>query len=189
MHTVQVVDDTTFRICVITWVTSEDYADVAVFVNAIGTSYVDPHDHDLDGMRGVCRSPLGQTKSPEFRVGEILVVDGYGREVGGRRRKPSKWCVSFEEFRLGQLDTAIRLAEEVTHQYTTTPTPTETLQITLGEKDLLEEGEEGMRNDNLHLEMIAEDVVMLATILSKLGRSNMLRGYSKSILSQEERDW
>lgn len=33
-----------------------------------------------------------------FRVGDVLFVDDEGREIGGRRRNPSRWGVVFETF-------------------------------------------------------------------------------------------
>lgn len=49
--------------------------------------------------------------SPLFEVGEILVVNNYGREINGQGRKPSKWDVRYEEFR--SITKAIARAVEV----------------------------------------------------------------------------
>ena len=46
-----------------------------------------------------------------------------------------------------------------------------------------------MQNEYIDLDRLAEDVVMLTTILAKLLQSRMLRGYAKSILSHEEQAW
>lgn len=35
-------------------------------------------------------------RMPVFALGEILVLDGEGREIGGRGRKPNKWDVDWE---------------------------------------------------------------------------------------------
>jgi hypothetical protein len=37
-------------------------------------------------------------RAPVFTLGEVLIVDGDGREMAGQGRKPSKWDVSYEEF-------------------------------------------------------------------------------------------
>jgi len=46
--------------------------------------------------------PLGtailDVRQPVFAVGEILVVDGLGREIGYPGRKPDKWDVEYEGF-------------------------------------------------------------------------------------------
>jgi len=46
-----------------------------------------------------------------FELGEILILDDYGREIGGRGRKPSKWFVEHKEF--DSLDEAIECAIKV----------------------------------------------------------------------------
>lgn len=60
--------------------------------------------------------PVGQPlllglRCPVFTVGEILILDASGREVGGRGRKPSKWDVEVEYF--DDLGAAVRRAREV----------------------------------------------------------------------------
>jgi hypothetical protein len=58
-----------------------------------------------------------RVKLMPLRVGEVLVLDGHnGREMCGRRRKPSKWFVEFETF--SNLDDAIRRAKEVSPEVT-----------------------------------------------------------------------
>lgn len=37
-------------------------------------------------------------RAPVFALGEILVVDESGREIGGIARKPSKWDIDYEEY-------------------------------------------------------------------------------------------
>jgi len=49
--------------------------------------------------------------APVFWLGEILVVDEGGREIGGKGRKPSKWAVEYEEF--DDLAEAVRRSREV----------------------------------------------------------------------------
>lgn len=124
------------RLCVITGVTSEEYANVTIYVDRAQNHWVAPLDHDINRMRSLCqRDPMGLGKLPVFRVGEILVVNVHGREVAGQRRNPSAWCVSCEEFPLEQIDAAIRIAMDATKQYDTTPMATETTQITLWDKE------------------------------------------------------
>lgn len=47
-----------------------------------------------------------------FELGEILILDGSGREVGGMGRKPSKWSVTTEEF--DDIEAAVARSREVT---------------------------------------------------------------------------
>ena len=56
--------------------------------------------------------PALQIQAPVFQLGEILLLDGTGREVGGSQRKPSKWIISYEEF--NDAETAIKRSIEVT---------------------------------------------------------------------------
>lgn len=51
-------------------------------------------------------------RMPVFALGEILILDDYGREYGGLGRKPSKWAVETEEF--ADLPAAIARAQAVT---------------------------------------------------------------------------
>lgn len=50
-------------------------------------------------------------RTPVFTLGEILVLNECGREIGGHGRKPSKWWVEYEEF--PTIEQAIKRAEEV----------------------------------------------------------------------------
>lgn len=50
-------------------------------------------------------------RTPVFAVGELLVLNESGREVGANGRKPSKWFVEVEEF--DNIDDAVRRAREV----------------------------------------------------------------------------
>ena len=50
-------------------------------------------------------------RAPVFDIGEILVLDLDGREIGGRGRKPSKWDVKCEVF--DDIEKAIERAREV----------------------------------------------------------------------------
>ena len=52
-------------------------------------------------------------KLPVFELGEIIVVDECDREVGGEKRKPSKWLVEYKEFKLEDIEKAIRLAKKL----------------------------------------------------------------------------
>jgi hypothetical protein len=53
-------------------------------------------------------------KLPVFFLGEILILDGSGREAAGQQRKPSKWSVEIEEF--NTLDEAVSKAQEVLNE-------------------------------------------------------------------------
>jgi len=50
-------------------------------------------------------------RQPVFMMGEILILDGDGREIGGRMRKPDKWDVTIEIYRT--IEDAVTRAEEV----------------------------------------------------------------------------
>lgn len=50
-------------------------------------------------------------REPVFNVGEILILDRSGREVGYPGRKPSKWDVRCEFF--DDLDLAVKRSKEV----------------------------------------------------------------------------
>ncbi len=50
-------------------------------------------------------------RAPVFHLGEVLLVDEDGREVGGLMRKPNKWDVTYEEFSL--VGDAYRRVQEV----------------------------------------------------------------------------
>lgn len=54
---------------------------------------------------------LFNLRTPNFVLGEILILDGDGREVDGSGRKPDKWAVKVERF--ADLDAAVRRAEKV----------------------------------------------------------------------------
>ena len=46
-----------------------------------------------------------------FELGEILILDSYGREFGGAGRKPSKWFVEYKMF--DEIDKAIDCALKI----------------------------------------------------------------------------
>ena len=50
-------------------------------------------------------------KLPVFHLGEILILDEFGREVSGMCRKPSKWSVEVEEF--NDLQEAIKCVQKL----------------------------------------------------------------------------
>jgi len=60
-------------------------------------------------------NPIGlaalRLRVPVFHLGEILVLDGSGREVSGLGRKPGKWSVTIEEFT--DIDLAVARAMDV----------------------------------------------------------------------------
>lgn len=49
-----------------------------------------------------------------FDVGEICIVDDCGREINGKKRKPSKWDVAVEEYEC--FDDALSKAIEVSNE-------------------------------------------------------------------------
>jgi len=51
-----------------------------------------------------------------FALGEIVIVDEYGREVCGDGRKPSKWLVEFKEFK--NIHEALACSRKVTKKDT-----------------------------------------------------------------------
>ena len=57
-------------------------------------------------------------RAPVFYIGEILIIDGDGREVAGLGRKASKWTVSTEEF--DDLDAAVARARQAMSDRVTT---------------------------------------------------------------------
>ena len=56
-------------------------------------------------------TPFVNAKLPVFHLGEILILDNSGREVGGLCRKPSKWSVEFQEF--DNLDEAVQKSKNL----------------------------------------------------------------------------
>ncbi len=50
-------------------------------------------------------------KDTVFELGEIMVLNEYGREISGRQRKPGKWYVDYKEF--DDIKKAIRCARDV----------------------------------------------------------------------------
>jgi len=53
----------------------------------------------------------GFARRPCFTKGEVLIVDGHGREVAPPGRRPAKWGVRYEVF--DTLEEAVRRAREV----------------------------------------------------------------------------
>lgn len=56
---------------------------------------------------------LGDVKTTVFTIGEIIVVNDYGREIIGKGRSPRKWFIEYEEFNSYDkaLDRAIELRD------------------------------------------------------------------------------
>lgn len=52
--------------------------------------------HEVD--RNLAMFALLKMRVPVFDLGEIIVLDRSGREIGARGRKPAKWLISFETF-------------------------------------------------------------------------------------------
>ena len=46
-----------------------------------------------------------------FCLGEIIIVDSFGREIIGAGRKPSKWHVEYKEFT--SIKEAVKLANKI----------------------------------------------------------------------------
>lgn len=57
------------------------------------------------------RHDMIRAELPVFTLGEIIIVDDSEREIGGIRRKASKWFVEYELF--DNLDEAVAKANEV----------------------------------------------------------------------------
>ena len=55
-----------------------------------------------------------RVKTRVFHVGELLLLNEYGREIGYPGRKPSKWQVDYETWPLAEVDQAVQRAREVT---------------------------------------------------------------------------
>lgn len=66
--------------------------------------------HEVDP--NLAMAALLVLRVPVFVLGEIILVDDSGREIGGNMRKPSKWDISYEEFDLS-VD-AVARSREVT---------------------------------------------------------------------------
>ena len=75
------------------------------FVTPANPREVNP-DSLVDGKLHVRR--------PVFYVGELLLLDEYGREIGYPGRKPGRWDISYETFPCDRWEDAARRASEVT---------------------------------------------------------------------------
>jgi len=53
----------------------------------------------------------GSVRMPVFEIGEVLIVNDYGREIVGHGRKADKWDVDYEEF--DTIEEAVVRAREV----------------------------------------------------------------------------
>lgn len=54
------------------------------------------HLHEVDPELALLLMLKGRI--PVFSLGEIIILDESGREVGGHMRKPSKWDIEYETF-------------------------------------------------------------------------------------------
>ena len=54
-----------------------------------------------------------EIKVQVFELGEIIIVNDIGREIGGIERKADKWNVEYKEFHLKDIEKAIRLSEQL----------------------------------------------------------------------------
>lgn len=70
---------------------------------------------DVQPISTVLGNPMAalMARTPVFVLGEILILDGDGREFAGRGRKPGKWGVELQNFG-HDLEAAVRRAEELT---------------------------------------------------------------------------
>lgn len=58
---------------------------------------------------------LGKVYTQVFELGEIVIVNDYGREIVGKGRKPDKWWVEFKEF--DKIEDAIKCSLKITGTY------------------------------------------------------------------------
>ena len=99
------------KYCVLTKVPSDEDKEGNLYDDVIY------YDKSLKKWRLVGEGDCGEAKNwksiklPVFALGEILILDETGREIGGDRRKPSKWFVEYKEFY--NVEEAIKCSEEV----------------------------------------------------------------------------
>ena len=84
--------------------------------SAMGEVFLAPnggYDDDVVPLHDALGAPMLALSMlvPNFRLSEILVLDGSGREVAGAGRKPDKWDVDCEEF--DTIEAAVARAREV----------------------------------------------------------------------------
>ena len=68
-----------------------------------------PFGKDEDG-RIVTHLPV---KLEVFHLGEIIIVDEKGREIGGWFRKAEKWHIEYKEFEMQDMEKAIKLSRKI----------------------------------------------------------------------------
>lgn len=71
-----------------------------------GTDYVGRATHRINPLECLA------LRAPVFHVGEILIVNFDGREIGHLGRKASKWSVTYDEYE--RVEDAIERAKELT---------------------------------------------------------------------------
>lgn len=54
-----------------------------------------------------------QVKLEVFSLGEIIIINSGGREIGGIERNADKWFVSYKEFELSDIDKAVKLSRKL----------------------------------------------------------------------------
>lgn len=81
--------------------------------NDIIMSYKGKMYGDIDIKKGFEKemNPEFWINSKVFHLGEILILDEYGREIAGIQRKPSKWYVEYKEF--DNLEDAVKLTKRI----------------------------------------------------------------------------
>lgn len=83
----------------------------------------------LEHMRGLStQQAIGfvlSLRHEVFHIGEILVLDDDGREIGWPQRKPEKWHVRTQRFGIHEIEAAIALASQLTNDAMLSPTQPE----------------------------------------------------------------
>ena len=55
-------------------------------------------------------------KLEAFQLGELIIVDDEGREIGGLQRKVYKWPdVRYKEFEMKDIDKAVKLSDKISN--------------------------------------------------------------------------
>lgn len=98
--------------CVITSVPDPDKGEVGNLATGLDVFRVvrdfDGADEQVERISPLIALSL---RTPVFSLGEIIVVNESGREIGGHGRKPSKWSISSEYF--DNVEDAIERAKEL----------------------------------------------------------------------------
>lgn len=79
----------------------------------VGSDRCVPLEDAASGLGPTLALALLGLRSPVFHLGEIMLLDAAGREIGGLRRKPSKWGVECQVFETDSAHEAFECAREV----------------------------------------------------------------------------